>query len=88
MLMILHRRDCQGLDPRVVAQMVEPRFTDRDLLVILNTEDSSGPQPQPPQQSDAVVHATDCASTGVNSKCPTTLVGSYACHAVAGSNGQ
>ena len=51
MMLVIHERDCGGLDPRAVAQMVEPNFTQRDLLVIIRTEDSSAkpqPQPQPP----------------------------------------
>lgn len=44
-MLVLKRRDCQGLDPRVVAQMVEPRFNERDTLVIVDTVDTlDGPE--------------------------------------------
>jgi hypothetical protein len=37
-----------------------PARAARDLIVTIRTE-HGGPQPQPPQQSGTVVHATDCA---------------------------
>lgn len=38
-MLILRRSDCKGLDPSIVARMVEPSFDDeRDLLVVINRE--------------------------------------------------